>query len=156
MIWSAKLSLSGALEEATQTRAAKPPDRLPHALDPFEFARECRQNLTRKIVGKLLRQRRPEFSLDPEHDRIEPQSQEAIARLLVAQLKASLAEPATGHGERDHFAVDEHAVAVENDDLGPAGLQGRMANLPLGLAKDFVRATLSGVERRESPRPPGP
>ena len=83
------------------------------------------QNLARKIVGKLLRQRRPEFGLDSAHDRIEPQPQETIARLLVAQVKARLAEPAAGHGERDHLAVDEHAVAIENDDLGPAGFQGR-------------------------------
>src|SRR6202034_4779774 len=98
-----------------------------------------------------LGRRRPGFGLASAHGATEPQPQETLARLLVGEVKASLAEPATGHGERDHLAVDEHAVAIENDDLGPTGLQARVANLPLGLTQDLVRAPLSGVERRERP-----
>ena len=148
---SAKLQSFGRARRGDANARPQAPDRLPHAFDPFELARECRQNLARKIVGKLLRQRRAEFGLDSANDRIEPQPQETLARLLVAQMKASLAEPATGHGERDHLAVDEHAVAIENDDLGPAGLQVRMANLPLGLAQDLVRATLSAWNAANAP-----
>ena len=88
MTRSAKRSRSGALEEATQTRARKPADRLPHAFDALQLARERRENLARKIVGKLLGQRRPELGFDSPHDRIEAQPEETLARLLIGEAKA--------------------------------------------------------------------
>ena len=126
-------------------------DGLPHAFDPLQLADEGAEDLARKIVGKLLGQRRAELAFDSAHNRIEPQPQETLAHLLVGQAKASLAEPSTRDGERDHFTVDQHAVAIEDDDLGPAGLLRRLTNFPLGLLQDLVSPALSGVERRDRP-----
>src|SRR5208282_6914092 len=119
-----------------------------HAL---QLARESLENLTRKNVGKLLGQRRPELGLDASNDGIEAQSLETLARLLIGQAKAGFAEPAAGHGERDHLAVDQHPVAIENDDFGPARPARRPANLALGLPQDFISLTLSRVESRDRP-----
>ncbi len=41
-------------------------DRLPHAFDPLQLAREGRKNLARKILTKSLGQWRPEFGFDSE------------------------------------------------------------------------------------------
>ena len=58
----------------------------------------------------------------------DPTKRETLARLLIGQAKAGFAEPAAGDGERDHLAVDQHAVAIENDDFGPARHSSRPAS----------------------------
>src|SRR6202020_1560509 len=126
-------------------------DRLAHAFDALQLAGERRQNLARKGAGKLLRQWRPEFGFDSAHDRIEPKPQEAFARLLIGQAKAGLAEPAARDAERDHFAVDQHAVTIENDHLRPTRLAMELANLPLSSTQHLAGAALSRVERRDRP-----
>ena len=126
-------------------------DRLPHAFDPFQFARKREQNLARKIVTKILGQWRPEFGFDSTQGRIEPTPQEAFARFLIGQAKAGFAQPAAHDAERDHFAVDQHAVAIENDQFRPARLAIEFANLPLSSAQHLAGPALSRVERRDRP-----
>ena len=121
-------------------------DSLPHAFDPFQFARKRRENLAREIVAKTLGQRRPEFGLDSTHGRIEPTPQEALARLLIGQAKASLPQPAAHDAKRDHFAVDEHAITIKNDHFRPARLAIEFANLPLSSAQHLAGLALSRVE----------
>ena len=122
-------------------------DRLAHAFDAFQFVREGGQYLVRKIVGKFLGQRRPEFCFGDSQDRIEAHSEEPLARLLIGQAKARLAKPAAGDAERDHLAVDQNPVAIENDQFRPAGLVSKFANLPLGLTEHLKGVSLSRMER---------
>src|SRR5260370_15974898 len=122
---------------------AQPADRLTNALDAFQFAGESRENLAGQIVWKLLGQRRAEFGFDLTDERIEALPQKTLARFLVAEAEAGLAQPAARDCERDHFAVDKHAVAIEDDDLGPARRAGALADLAFGPLQDLKRATFS-------------
>ena len=80
-------------------------------------------------------------------------AEKALARLVVAEAQAGLRQHAARDAERDHLAVDQHAVAVEDDDLRPARRLHRLAGLALGPFEDRKRAALAGVKARRSRRP---
>src|SRR5208283_2293789 len=127
----------------------QPLHRLPDAYDAFQLPLEGRKDLSRQRAGKILRQRRAAFGLDPPQGSILAHAKKTIARLLVAEAQARLAEHAARDAERDDLAVDEHAIAVEDDDFRPPGRAHRLADFALRPLEDVERAALTGVKRRD-------
>ena len=72
---------------------------------------------------------------------------EPFAGLVVSQAKAGLAQTAARDGKCNDLAVDEDAVAIENDDFRPARRLHRLADLALCPLERLVGPTLSRVER---------
>ena len=101
---------------ATHTRA-QAFDRLPR-LRPFQFAPKRGQNLARKLVTKILGAMAPEFDFDSMQGRSRPSPQEAFACFPDRSGERRLRQPAARDAERNHFAVDKNAVAIENANSG--------------------------------------
>ena len=124
-------------------------DSLPHAFDAFQFALERSRESRAKNRHEKFSGNGAPSSVSIPRGTNRADAQEAFARFLIGQAKAGFAQPAAHDAERDHFAVDQHAVAIENDQFRPARLAIEFANLPLGPAQHLEGPALSRVERRD-------
>ena len=68
---------------------------------------------------KSGRQRAGKIRFGALHDRVEAEAEEAVDRLGVGERQPDRAKRVARLPQRDHLAVDEHAVAIEYDDFRP-------------------------------------
>ena len=129
-----------------RVRAAGPPaGRLRRLSVPVRrSARISRDSVAAKSFGSGAPS---SVSIRFEH-RILAHAEEALARLVVAEAQAGLCQHAARDGERDRFAVDQHAVAVEDDDFRPARPPASPCGPRVRPASRIVeRAALAGMKR---------
>ena len=72
-----------------------------------------------QFVEEIRRQLRAEIALRHATDRLGADAEEALARLFGAELEAVAAQHRARALQRDRLAVDDHAVAIEDDHLRP-------------------------------------
>ena len=137
----AKRSRSGALEEATQTRAPNPSTASLTPGTPLSSLAKAATVSRDRSSGNASAKARP-VRLRRAAPRIDPQANEALARFPSVRLRPASPSRRRVTASAISFAVDQHAVAIENDKFGPARLAhrsrtSRSARRKIALASRF-------------------
>ena len=146
---------SSELDEAMQT--APPPSsasasRTPST--PFSSCSNAAMMSSSQFVEEILRQLRAEIALRHATDRLGADAEETLARLFGAELEAIAAQHRARALQRDRLAVDDHAVAIEDDHLRPDRGALRLAQRapPPSLSRIAARARRSASCRTSKAR----
>src|SRR5579859_949904 len=97
-----------------------------HPLDRAEPGQKCRTHAQSQIGGELLRNRAAQFPVMLKHRR-HASSKEQIERLIQTEVDAILGQDLGKTAATDQFAVDQHTVAVEDDEVRLGHWIGRFA-----------------------------
>src|SRR6266702_6224519 len=89
-----------------------------HSFNRAKRRTECGTNGGLELQYKLLRDRAPQRLVMFEY-RTQASSEDQIERLIHVEIDTVCCQRAREAAATQHFAIDQHAVAVENDEIGP-------------------------------------